>query len=176
MKSIYVVLIAVASLAIGFVAGRHFHKPHNKAGLHLGAGWTGMNITPYMVLKVQKGTAHVNDNYYTNILTYNSDSNTIGAFDTICSKNGYTIAYGSPFYILTASRGTIDSVAGSVWKQNTATLVDTTIYSRLGVIYGKDATGATHSFSTNDIISMQGGAGCIIIGILTDETYNATKP
>ena len=122
-------------------------------------------------LRMIKGTKQANDNYYLNILTYAADSITVTGIDSFNSKQGMNIAYNGGNYLFTATHGTIDTIPRAVFSTVSYTLIDSTIYTRYGVMYGKDNTGKLQSFNVSDIITAQGGVGTVTVGVVYIEIY-----
>jgi hypothetical protein len=167
MKRIYTVLIALSSMVLGFGLSSFY-----SASIAPLPAPTTLSFNPNTsALRMLKGAKQTNDNYYLNVLLYASDSITVTGIDSFNTKSGLSIAYNGGNYLLTATHGTIDTIPRSVYTTTSYTFTDSTIYSRYGVIYGKDNTGKLSSFNISDIVSTSGGKGTVTYATVALETF-----
>jgi hypothetical protein len=168
MKKRYAFLIALCSLLLGFLLSNFYSAPAPMPSP------TTLSFSPgNTTLRMIRGVKQANDNYYFNVLTYAADSINVTGLDSFNTKQGFNIAYnGSGNYLFTATHGTIDSIPRSVFSTVTYTLVDSTIYTRNGVMYGYDNTTTKwQTFSINDVINVTGGKGTVTFAVINVETY-----
>ena len=168
MKRFYTILIALASLAFGFALSSFYSA--SVAPLPSPTTTFSFNSNTSAV-RIIKGAKQANDNYYLNVLCYGPDSITVTGLDSFNTKQGMNLAYNGGNYLFTAQHGTIDTIPRSVFSTTYYTLTDSTIYSRYGVISGRDNTGKLQNFNICDVVSMQGGAGTVTLGIVSIEIY-----
>ena len=164
MKRMYTVLIALSSMVLGFALSSYMAVPFPLP--------TSLNFnSPQSIVRITKGSKVSNDNYYVNVLSYGVDSNTITSLDSFNTKLGLTIAYNGSSYLLTAQHNGIDTIPRTVFQQTNITLVDSTIYSRFGVIYGNDKSGKLQSIPIGNIVQVQGGQGTVTYGQVPIDFY-----
>ena len=162
MKRIYVVIIALLSLAAGYELHHIYPGRHAESKEH-DLGMSTMTFSPTSaVIHVCKGTKTNDNNYYLNIINYGADSVTVNAVDSFNLKYGATIQYDGGPYEFIASHSGIDSIPMSTLTTTYYTIVDSTIYTRYGVFYGADNTGKGWSFNMSCIVSMQGQPGSVV--------------
>lgn len=166
MKKMYTVLIALSSMTVGFALSSFY----SAAPLPTPSTTYSFNSAT-SALRMIKGAKQVDDNYYLNFLSYGADSITVTGIDSFNTKCGLSIAYNGGNYLFTAAHGTIDTIPRSVYSTVSYKLVDTTIYSRYGVIWGKDTTGKLQSFNISDVVTTTGGIGTVTFGIVNIEVY-----
>jgi coenzyme F420-reducing hydrogenase delta subunit len=162
MKSLYVLLIALAAIAAGFGIGRYTCSQccaTTPATNMTGGGFATMTVNPAnSIMRLQKCSNKLNPSYYIYVLNYAADSINLSGMDSLNTKYGASINYSAPNYVLSCTHGLIDSIARSTIVQTSYSLVDSTIYSRMGIIYGMDNTGHAQSFRADDVISVQSPA------------------
>jgi hypothetical protein len=168
MKRIYALLLAMSSLALGFTLSSFFYSRSSAPQPYMST----YNFSPISgMLRIVKGTKSADNSYYLNIINYSTDSVTVNQLDSFNLRNGCSITYDGGTYLFQASHYGIDSIPRSTFSVTTYTLVDSTIYSRYGVIYGKDNTGKAWTFNMSDIVTTQGGAGTVTFGIVPIDIY-----
>jgi hypothetical protein len=172
MKRIYTLLIALSSLVVGFSLSSFFYSRSSAPA----APFSNLSFnTANSQIRVLKGNKTATDNnYYVNVLTYAPDSITVIGLDSMNAKSGSTINYtgGGNYNFNAETPGTFDSIPRSTFHQISVTLVDTTIYSKAGILYGKDKGGKAYGYNMSNIVSMQGGGvGTVVVGVVTIDVY-----
>jgi hypothetical protein len=162
----YIALLVLASLAAGFALSSFYYSSSTPD--------TRVYTSASSMIRVVQ--AYKQDDYYVNVLSY-SDSIHVTAVDTLCARPGSRIAgnYSKGVFTLIAERGAIiDSVPATTFAPTSYTLVDSTIYSSYGVMYGSDLKGVQHSFPISDVtyISYGGGVGTVTVGVVSIELFD----
>jgi len=172
MKRIYTVLIALSSLVVGFSLSSFFYSKSSAPALPFSnLSFNTLNSQ----LRILKGNKTATDNnYYVNVLTYAPDSITVIGLDSMNAKWGSTVNYtgGGNYNFGAETPGTFDSIPRSTFHQISVTLVDTTIYSKAGILYGKDKGGKSYGYNMSNIVSIQGaGVGTVVLGVVSLDIY-----